>query len=156
MDLRNYTLVTAAYWAFTLTDGALRMLVLLHFHMLGYSPVQLAFLFLLYEFCGVVTNLLGGWIGSRMGLKITLFSGLALQIVALVVLSLVQPGWAPALSVLCVMGAQALSGIAKDLTKMSSKSAVKLLVQSSVEEQSVSERRLFRRSPYCWPWMIPR
>jgi hypothetical protein len=31
--------VTAAYWAFTLTDGALRMLVLLHFNALGYTPV---------------------------------------------------------------------------------------------------------------------
>ncbi len=66
MDLRNYALVTASYWAFTLTDGALRMLVLLHFHQLGYSPVQLAFLFLLYECCGFVTNLMGGWIGSRL------------------------------------------------------------------------------------------
>ena len=71
-DLRNYTLVTAAYWGFTLTDGALRMLVLLHFHELGYSAVQIAFLFLLYEFCGVVTNLVGGWVGSHLGLKVTL------------------------------------------------------------------------------------
>jgi predicted MFS family arabinose efflux permease len=128
MDARNYAIVTAAYWGFTLTDGALRMLVLLHFHTLGYSPVQLAFLFLLYEFFGIVTNLFGGWIGSRVGLKVTLFAGLATQVVALVMLSLVQPGWAAALSVAYVMAAQALSGIAKDLTKMSSKSAVKLLV----------------------------
>ena len=28
---RNYAVVTASYWSFTLTDGALRMLVLLHF-----------------------------------------------------------------------------------------------------------------------------
>ena len=81
MDLRNYGIVTAAYWGFTLTDGALRMLVLLHFHKLGYNPVQLAFLFLFYEFCGVLTNLLGGWIGSRLGLKITLYAGLATQVV---------------------------------------------------------------------------
>ena len=128
MDLRNYAIVTAAYWGFTLTDGALRMLVLLHFHTLGYTPVQLAFLFLLYEFFGIVTNLFGGWIGSRVGLKVTLFAGLATQVVALTMLSLVQPGWAVALSVAYVMTAQALSGIAKDLTKMSSKSAVKLLV----------------------------
>ena len=78
-DIRNYALVTGAYWGFTLTDGALRMLVLLHFHQLGYAPLQIAFLFLLYEFFGVVTNLVGGWIGSRLGLKITLFAGLALR-----------------------------------------------------------------------------
>ena len=82
MQLRNYVLVTAGYWAFTLTDGALRMLVLLHFHELGYSPVQLAFLFLLYEVMGIVTNLLGGWVGSRTGLNRTLIAGLALQVVA--------------------------------------------------------------------------
>ncbi|TWU45081.1 Major Facilitator Superfamily protein [Novipirellula aureliae] len=130
MDVRNYTLVTAAYWGFTLSDGALRMLVLLYFHQLGYTPVSLAFLFLLYEFFGILTNLLGGWIGSRIGLRITLFAGLAIQVIALVMLSLVQPTWAASLSVAYVMASQALSGIAKDLTKMSSKSAVKLLVKA--------------------------
>ena len=128
MELRSYSLVTAAYWGFTLTDGALRMLVLLHFHTLGYTPVHLAFLFLLYECCGIVTNVVGGWIGSRMGLRITLFAGLALQVVALVMLSFVQATWGEWISVAYVMAAQALSGIAKDLTKMSSKSAVKLVV----------------------------
>lgn len=127
-DLRNYALVTGAYWGFTLTDGALRMLVLLHFHELGYSATQIAFLFLLYEFFGVITNLIGGWIGSHMGLKVTLFSGLALQIFALFSLGLLAPGWPPLFSVCYVMGLQALSGIAKDLTKMSSKSAIKVLV----------------------------
>ena len=127
-DLRNYSLVTGAYWGFTLTDGALRMLVLLHFHDLGYSAVQIAFLFLLYEFFGVVTNLIGGWIGSHLGLKITLFAGLALQVVALFALAMLDPSWSVAASVAYVMGAQALSGIAKDLTKMSSKSAIKVLI----------------------------
>ncbi|MDP2290218.1 MAG: organoarsenical effux MFS transporter ArsJ, partial [Actinomycetota bacterium] len=125
MKLRNYTLVTAGYWAFTLTDGALRMLVLLHFHELGYSPVAIAFLFLAYELMGVVTNLLGGWVGSRTGLNRTLVAGLGLQIVALVALTFQQPGWHEWASVAFVMSAQALSGVAKDLTKMSSKSAVK-------------------------------
>ena len=125
---RDYAAVTAAYWAFTLTDGALRMLVLLHFHRLGYSPIDIAVLFLLYEAMGVATNFLGGWIGARYGLRITLFSGLAVQIVALLMLSLTDPAWAAALSVGYVMVAQALSGVAKDLTKMSSKSAVKLVV----------------------------
>lgn len=143
MNLRDYSLVTAAYWGFTVTDGALRMLVLLHFHKLGYSPVQIAFLFLLYEFFGILTNLFGGWIGSRVGLKATLFAGLALQIIALVMLSFLDPGWTAALSVGFVMGSQALSGIAKDLTKMSSKSAVKILVPSK-EESAHSERLLFK------------
>jgi hypothetical protein len=138
LDTRNYALVTAAYWGFTLTDGALRMLVLLHFHQLGYTPVNLAFLFLLYEFCGILTNLFGGWVGSRLGLRITLFAGLALQVVALVMLSFVQPTWVAWFSVAYVMASQALSGIAKDLTKMSSKSAVKLLVKDEghAEHQS--------------------
>lgn len=127
-DLRNYACVTASYWGFTLSDGALRMLVLLHFHHLGYSPLDLAFLFLLYEAMGIVTNFVGGWIGARFGLRLTLFAGLAIQIVALILLSLLQNDWAISLSVTYVMGAQALSGIAKDLTKMSSKSAVKLVV----------------------------
>jgi predicted MFS family arabinose efflux permease len=131
--VRHYLLVTVAYWAFTLTDGALRMLVLLHFHDLGYTPVQLAFLFLFYELFGVVTNLLGGWIAARMGLRVTLFGGLGLQVVALVVLSALDPGWSRAASVAYVMGAQALSGIAKDLTKMSSKSAIKTLVPAGAE-----------------------
>ncbi|MBK8409895.1 MAG: MFS transporter, partial [Sandaracinaceae bacterium] len=133
--VRNYILVTLAYWAFTLTDGALRMLVLLHFHGLGYSPVDLAFLFLFYEFFGVVTNLLGGYIAARLGLRVTLFSGLALQVLALGMLSLLAPGWTKVASVAYVMGAQALSGIAKDLTKMSSKSSIKVLVP---EDQSSS------------------
>ena len=143
MNVRDYVLVTIAYWSFTITDGALRMLVLLHFHELGYSPVQIAFLFLLYEFCGILTNLLGGWIGSRVGLKFTLYAGLALQIGALSMLSFLDPTWTAAFSVAFVMASQALSGIAKDLTKMSSKSAIKLLVPSK-EESSNSERLLFK------------
>ena len=125
MKLRNYALVTAGYWTFTLTDGALRMLVLLHFNELGYSAVSIAFLFLAYEFMGILTNLLGGWVGARRGLNRTLVAGLGIQIVALLALSLEQPGWKKWASVAFVMGMQALAGIAKDLTKMSSKSAVK-------------------------------
>lgn len=124
-DLRNYILVTAAYWADTLTDGAIRMLVLLYFFELGYTPFQVASLFIFYEVFGVVTNLIGGWLGARLGLKATLFAGLAIQVVALGMLGAVPLAW---LSVPYVMVAQALSGIAKDLTKMSSKSAVKLVV----------------------------
>ncbi|MDY6860526.1 MAG: organoarsenical effux MFS transporter ArsJ [Pseudomonadota bacterium] len=122
-----YMAVTAAYWAFMLSDGALRMLVLLHFHTLGFSPIQLAYLFLLYEFMGMVTNLSAGWIAARFGLTSTLYAGLALQIVALVALAQLDPGWAVATSVIFVMAVQGLSGVAKDLAKMSSKSAVKVL-----------------------------
>lgn len=128
VDLKSYALVTAAYWGFTLTDGALRMLVLLYFNRLGYTPLQVALLFVLYEFFGIVTNLVGGWIGSRLGLKITLFGGLALQIAALSMLALLSAAWPQWAAIAYVMASQSLSGIAKDLTKMSSKSAIKLVV----------------------------
>ncbi len=125
--LSAYIAVTASYWAFMLTDGALRMLVLLHFHTLGFSPVQLAYLFVLYEIAGIVTNLCAGWIAARFGLTSTLYAGLGLQVLALLALAQLDPTWAVASSVLFVMLVQGASGVAKDLAKMSSKSAVKLL-----------------------------
>ena len=131
--MRQYALITGSYWAFTLTDGALRMLVVLYFHELGYSPLDIALLFLFYEIFGVVTNLFGGWIAARTGLAATLIGGLWLQVVALAML-LVDPSM---LTIAYVMAAQALSGIAKDLNKMSAKSSVKLLVGNS-------EGRLYR------------
>jgi MFS family permease len=128
--LAAYIAVTAAYWAFMLSDGALRMLVLLHFHTLGFSPVQLAYLFLLYELAGIVTNLSAGWIAARFGLTSTLYAGLSLQIVALLALTQLDPSWSLWASVAFVMAVQGLSGVAKDLSKMSAKSAVKLLAPS--------------------------
>ncbi|PHZ83486.1 organoarsenical effux MFS transporter ArsJ [Paremcibacter congregatus] len=127
-SLPQYALVTAAYWGFTLTDGALRMLVLLHFHTLGYTPLQLASLFLLYEIFGIVTNITGGWLGSRVGLNKTLILGLGLQIVALMALTLLDDSWPLVTAVPFVVAVQGLSGIAKDLTKMSAKSALKLII----------------------------
>jgi len=126
-----YITVTAAYWAFMLTDGALRMLVLLHFHTLGFSPVQLAYLFVLYEIAGVVTNLSAGWIAARFGLTSTLYMGLSLQVVALLALTQLDPVWSITASVVFVMLVQGLSGVAKDLAKMSSKSAVKILAPTT-------------------------
>jgi len=132
---RQYLLITGNYWAFTLTDGALRMLVVLHFHALGFSPLDIALLFLFYEFFGVVTNLVGGWLGAHLGLNRTMHIGLGLQILALSML--LVP--ASMLGVAWVMAAQALSGIAKDLNKMSAKSAVRLLVPGDD-----SDGRLYR------------
>ncbi|WP_406870050.1 organoarsenical effux MFS transporter ArsJ [Thioclava sp. 'Guangxiensis'] len=129
--LSAYIAVTAAYWAFMLSDGALRMLVLLHFHGLGFSPVQLAYLFLLYEVAGMVTNLCAGWIAARFGLASTLYAGLGLQVVALLALTGLDPDWGVTASVIYVMAVQGASGVAKDLAKMSSKSAVKLLAPSA-------------------------
>ena len=123
-EIRQYLVVTGNYWAFTLTDGALRMLVVLHFHGLGYSPLAIAALFLFYEIFGVVTNLVGGWLGARLGLNRTMNIGLGLQVVALLMLTVP----AALLTVPWVMAAQALSGIAKDLNKMSAKSSIKLLL----------------------------
>lgn len=123
-ELKQYLVITTNYWAFTLTDGALRMLVVLYFHQLGYSALEVAFLFIFYEFFGVVTNLLGGWLGTRLGLNRTMNIGLLMQVFAMLMLAM--PGeW---LVIPWVMLAQALSGIAKDLNKMSAKSAIKLLV----------------------------
>jgi predicted MFS family arabinose efflux permease len=129
--LHQYIIVTLSYWAFTLTDGALRMLVLLFFHGLGYSPLELASLFLLYEFFGIVTNLYGGWLATRIGLNKTLQIGLGLQVVALAMLTVD----ASMLSLIYVMAAQALSGIAKDLNKMSAKSSIKLLVANDQQKK---------------------
>jgi len=130
-NVKQYLLITLNYWAFTLTDGALRMLVVLYFHQLGYSPIAIAMLFLFYEIFGVITNLIGGWLGARIGLNRTMNIGLLLQILALLMLTVPQ-GY---LTVVWVMAAQALSGIAKDLNKMSAKSCIKLLVP---KEQSSS------------------
>lgn len=132
-NLRNYALVTAAYWGFTITDGALRMLVLLYFHTIGYSPLQIALLFLFYEVFGIITNFLGGWIGSQFGLKLTLYGGIGLQILSLGMLSLLNPTWSQGVAIAYVMVAQAFSGIAKDLTKMSTKSAIRLVVPKEAE-----------------------
>jgi len=128
-EVKQYFVITGNYWAFTLTDGALRMLVVLHFHELGYSPLEIAMLFLFYEFFGVVTNLGGGWLGARLGLNRTMNIGLALQIIALALLMVPSS----MLSIPLVMGAQALSGIAKDLNKMSAKSSIKLLVPADAQ-----------------------
>ncbi|WP_351075396.1 organoarsenical effux MFS transporter ArsJ [Shewanella sp. CAL98-MNA-CIBAN-0140] len=128
-SIKQYLLITANYWAFTLTDGALRMLVVLYFHQLGYSPLNIAMLFLFYEIFGVITNLIGGWLGARLGLNNTMNIGLGLQIVALAMLTVP----ADMLTVVYVMAAQALSGIAKDLNKMSAKSAIKTLVPADAE-----------------------
>ncbi|OBT08286.1 MFS transporter permease [Shewanella sp. UCD-FRSSP16_17] len=130
-EIKQYLIVTGNYWAFTLTDGALRMLVVLHFHGLGYSPIEIAMLFLFYEIFGVVTNLVGGWLGARVGLNRTMNIGLGMQVIALSML-LVPNEW---LTVVWVMAAQALSGIAKDLNKMSAKSAIKTLVPAGAESK---------------------
>ncbi|MEA3410812.1 MAG: organoarsenical effux MFS transporter ArsJ [Pseudomonadota bacterium] len=130
-NLRNYLVVTGGYWAFTVTDGAIRMLVVLYFHQLGYSPFEVAMLFVFYEFFGIVTNLVGGWLGARIGLNLTMHIGMGLQVLALGLLA-VPDAW---LSVPWVMAAQALSGIAKDLNKMSAKASVKMLAGDGGESK---------------------
>jgi len=124
LAIKQYLIITGNYWAFTLTDGALRMLVVLHFHQLGFAPLAIAMLFLFYEFFGVVTNLIGGWLGAKIGLNKTMHIGLFLQVFALLMLTVPDAY----LSIVWVMAAQALSGIAKDLNKMSAKSSIKSLL----------------------------
>jgi MFS family permease len=139
---RNYAIVTAAYWGFTLTDGALRMLVLLHFFQLGYSPFTLSFLFLLYEAAGIAANFIGGWLATRFGITRMLTVGLSTQIAGFLVLSALSPSWAAGLSVAWVVLAQGICGVAKDLTKTASKSAIKIAEGEARSEDT--ESRLFR------------
>ena len=141
--VRNYAIVTAAYWGFTLTDGALRMLVLLHFYKLGYSPFTLAFLFLLYEAAGVLANLIGGWLATRYGIQRMLTVGLATQITGFILLSLLNPAWTAAMSVAWVVVAQGICGVAKDLTKTASKSAIKV-TQAQAKAEDGGNNQLFK------------
>ncbi|MFN5179133.1 organoarsenical effux MFS transporter ArsJ [Limnohabitans sp.] len=140
---RNYAIVTAAYWGFTLTDGALRMLVLLHFYQLGYSPFTLAFLFLLYEAAGVLANLIGGWLATRFGIQRMLCVGLLTQITGFALLSMLDPGWTAAVSVAWVVLAQGICGVAKDLTKTASKSAIKI-TQAKAKADDGGNQQLFK------------
>ncbi|MCP9848354.1 organoarsenical effux MFS transporter ArsJ [Cyanobium sp. Morenito 9A2] len=142
--LQQYAIVTANYWAFTLTDGALRMLVVFHFHQLGYTTLEIAFLFLFYECFGILTNLYGGWLGARFGLRLTLWAGTLLQVGALLMLIPVAEGWPRWWSVAYVMVAQAISGIAKDLNKMSAKSAIKTVVPETPADPNRGEAQLFQ------------
>ena len=139
---RNYAIVTSAYWGFTLTDGALRMLVLLHFFNLGYSPFVLSFLFLLYEAAGIAANFVGGWLATRFGITRMLTVGLSTQIIGFLVLSALSPDWTAAASVAWVVMAQGICGVAKDLTKTASKSAIKVAEREARAEDA--EGRLFR------------
>jgi MFS family permease len=139
--VRDYAIVTAAYWGFTLTDGALRMMVLMHFYRLGYSSFTLALLFLLYEAAGVLANLIGGWLATRYGIARMLAVGMTLQIIGFMLLSLLQPEWTAAMSVAWVVVAQGICGVAKDLTKTASKSAIKITADRA---QSQGSGQLFK------------
>jgi len=139
--LLNYAIVTAAYWGFTLTDGALRMLVLFTFFKLGYSPFTLAFLFLLYEAAGILANMIGGWLASKHGIRRMLIVGLSTQIIGFLILSAMNPGWEAAFLVTWVVLAQGICGVAKDLTKTASKSAIKL---TEAEAKGDGQGRLFK------------
>ncbi len=138
---RNYAIVTATYWGFTLTDGALRMLILLHFYRLGYSPFTLAFLFLLYEAAGILANLIGGWLATRYGITRMLTVGLVTQIIGFTLLSQLNPEWTAAMSVAWVVLAQGVCGVAKDLTKTASKSAIKV---TAVQAREQGASQLFK------------
>jgi predicted MFS family arabinose efflux permease len=123
-DAARVLSVTLPYMGFELTDGAIRMLVVLTFHEMGYTAFQIAGLFLLYEIAGIVTNFVGGWLGSNLGLEKILVAGLGLQVLAMAMLTVGQ-GW---LTVPYVMLTQGISGVAKDLVKVSSKSSLKFII----------------------------
>lgn len=123
---REYLVVSGAYLGFTLGDGALRMLVLLHFAKAGMSPVAIALLFLLYEAAGIVANLAGGWLATRFGMPRMLVSGLLLQVAGLLALSAMPAELGAGASIAWVAVAQGMCGIAKDLAKTAGKSAIRL------------------------------
>jgi predicted MFS family arabinose efflux permease len=116
------------------------MLVVFHFHQLGYSTLEISLLFLFYEFFGIITNLYGGWLGARFGLRLTLWAGMLLQILALLMLIPVSASWPKLVSLIYVMAAQAISGIAKDLNKMSAKSSIKTVVLDTPNDGDKGER----------------
>ena len=144
---RDYAVVTAAYWGFTLTDGALRTLVLLHFYRLGHSPFTLAVLFLLYEAAGIAANLGGGWLAARFGITRTLAAGMATQIAGLLMLSALDPAWGEAASVAWAVAAQGVSGVAKDLTKTASKSAIKVTAAAAPRPLATAAHRANEVAP---------
>jgi hypothetical protein len=81
--LLPFVIISLSYLLYTFTDGSVRMIVLLAAYNKGFTAMEVAVMFTLYETAGVVTNLLAGLAGARWGLKTTHCSGLILQLVGL-------------------------------------------------------------------------
>lgn len=155
-----------AFNLFTITDGAIRIIVLLYANQIGLSPLDIAVLFTLYELMGVVTNLFGGVFASRFGLKASMFLSLFLQLLGLVLVVLVEPIFGDlehlamklpsnltclastrtvieegnmgkrAEVIVYITFCQALSGVAKDFMKISCKTIPKLVTKKDADEES--------------------
>jgi len=125
--LRPFVIISITYLLFTVTDGAIRMIVLLHAYNKSFSALQVAFMFTLYELAGVFTNLAAGMMGARWGIRFTLIVGLCLQIFSYGLLFGWKDDWSQRTAIIYVTIAQMFAGIAKDLTKLGGKTVTKLV-----------------------------
>ncbi|CAM9245362.1 unnamed protein product [Scytosiphon promiscuus] len=142
--MRNLYTAAMSYNGYTVTDGALRLIVLLHAADLGFNAIEIAFMFSAYEVAGVFTNLFGGVAGSKYGLRCTLLTSLTLQIACLAALTQTEPilgdlkeatpGSTRYLEATIYITAwQALAGVAKDLMKLTGKATPKLVTKEGAE-----------------------
>mmetsp|Transcript_19708 Transcript_19708/g.29246 ORF Transcript_19708/g.29246 Transcript_19708/m.29246 type:complete len:265 (+) Transcript_19708:113-907(+) len=144
--LRPFVIISSSYLLFTITDGAARLIVLLHAYNKSFSAFEVALMFTLYELAGVVTNLLAGIMGAKWGIKVTLLTGLLLQLVSYGLLFGWQDDWSKEQAILYVTMAQMWGGVAKDLTKLGGKTITKLVTP---EEQ---ETKLFKLVSLITGW----
>ena len=133
--LRPFVIISSSYLLFTITDGAIRMIVLLHAYNKSFSALEVAIMFSLYEMAGVVTNLAAGFMGAAWGIKFTLTIGLALQLFSYGLLFGWQDDWSKETAIIYVTVAQMFAGIAKDLTKLGGKTVTKLVTPDEQETQ---------------------
>lgn len=144
--LLPFAVISISYLLFTVTDGALRMIVLLHAYNLRFSAMQVAVMFVLYELAGVFTNLGAGLAGARWGIKMTLITGLCLQLLTYGLLFAWDEKWSQTQAIVYVTVVQMFGGVAKDLTKLGGKTVTKLVTP---DEQST---KLFKLVSLLTGW----
>jgi len=144
--LRPFVIISITYLLFTVTDGAIRMIVLLHAYSKSFSALQVAVMFTLYELAGVFTNLAAGMMGARWGIRFTLIVGLCLQIFSYGLLFGWNDDWSQRTAIIYVTIAQMFAGIAKDLTKLGGKTVTKLVTPEG------RHTRLFRLVSLLTGW----
>lgn len=133
--LRPFVIISSSYLLFTITDGAIRMIVLLHAYNKSFSALEVSIMFSLYELAGVFTNLAAGLMGAKWGIKFTLIIGLSLQLLSYGLMFGWQDSWTKSEAIIYVTVAQMFAGIAKDLTKLGGKTVTKLVTPDEKETQ---------------------
>lgn len=144
--LRPFVIISITYLLFTVTDGAIRMIVLLHAYNKSFSALEVAIMFTLYELAGVFTNLAAGMMGARWGIRFTMIMGLCLQILSYGLMFGWQDEWSKEQAMVYVTVAQMFAGIAKDLTKLGGKTVTKLVTPEG------KDTRLFRLVSLLTGW----